>query len=623
MKKNNLPSNVFVQISVFTGSVLAVLLLSVYFLYQVSFDMQRDRLMDIVYSQKHLIESVALFDSKYSTNEIEGGAFEATLLQVKDAHLNNVNFRETGEFLFAQLKKNKIHFLMKVRHESEKVSKSIAYKGTKDAEPMRRALSGETGSIIALDYRSEMVLAAFAPIDVLNIGIVAKIDLKELQTPFYTVVIYGGLASMLLISLVVFWFFKENKKLLAGLENAVRSRTFELESAFNEIQAHQDQLLISKKEAEQANHAKSDFLARMSHELRTPMNAILGFTQILELNPKSTLSDKEKRNLQMVSSAGNHLLELINEVLDLSSIESKEIKLALEIVDIIPIVDNVISISKSMAEEKGVSLEYENIPQDSCFVLADPLRFKQVVLNLLSNAIKYNISDGSVVVSYEKERNRTLRIGVRDTGHGISNDKKSKIFKPFERFDADSEQIEGTGIGLTITKQLVELMNGTIGFESTAGEGSFFYIDVPISDKTPLVKSENKELPTRSSLKTKKTILYIEDIPANVLLVEEILLEKENIRFISASNAQAGIELAQSENPDLILMDIHMPGMDGLTAFDELQSLNKTRNIPVIALTADAMDVDIKKALKRGFKDYITKPINVPIFMHVINKTLA
>jgi signal transduction histidine kinase len=522
-QNNNLHSNVFVQILVFTGSVLAVLFLSVYFLYQVSFDMQRDRLMDIVYSQKHLIEAVALFDSKYSKNDVEGGAFGATLSQVKDAHVKKINFGETGEFLFAQLKNNKINFLIKLRHASEKDAKPIAYEGSKDAEPMRRALSGETGSIMALDYRSEMVLAAFAPIEILNIGIVAKIDLKEIQTPFYAVVIYGGLSSMLLISLVVFWFFKENKKLMSGLENAVQARTFELESAFNEIKIHQDELMVSKQEAEQANQAKSDFLARMSHELRTPMNAILGFTQLLEMNPKSNLSDNEKKNLEMVSSAGNHLLDLINEVLDLSSIESKEMKLSLEIIDIIPVVDNVISISKSMAEEKGLSLDYKKAPHGNCFVLADSLRFKQVVLNLISNAIKYNIYNGSVIVSYEKLNNGMMRIGVQDTGHGIPNDKKESLFKPFERFDVDSEQIEGTGIGLTITKQLVELMGGTIDFESTIEEGSFFYVDMPVSDKTPLVETETKELPSQDLLNgSEKTILYIEDIPANVRLVRNV-----------------------------------------------------------------------------------------------------
>lgn len=271
-------------------------------------------------------------------------------------------------------------------------------------------------------------------------------------------------------------------------------------------------------------------------------------------------------------------------------------------------------------------LEYEKIPEGSSFINVDPLRFKQVVLNLISNAIKYNKPNGSVIISYEKQGNDTMRLGIKDTGHGIPDDKKERLFKPFERFDEAADKIEGTGIGLTISKRLIELMGGTIGFESVAGEGSLFYIEVPVSDKTPAPQKIEMRLDSSSVSPTAtngKKILYIEDILANVKLVKQILARRQDIEFLTVSNALDGIEMAKTQIPDLILMDIHMPDMDGLTAFKKLQTIKETRDIPVIALTAQAMDVDIKKALDMGFKSYITKPIDVNKFFDAIDRALA
>ena len=460
------------------------------------------------------------------------------------------------------------------------------------------------------DYRGVPVIGVWNWNNDLNIGMTTEIDYSEAYKG-YDLISKIVLYSMSVIGILLLAF---SALMILSRSNAIRYA--------ERLRENEASLIKSKETAEKASKAKSEFLARMSHELRTPMNAILGFTQLMQMNTKNKLSDTEINNLAMVISAGNHLLELINEVLDLSRIESGNIQLSMEKVDMVPIVDNVISISKALASEQSITLEYKKIPESSFFVNVDPLRFKQVVLNLVSNAIKYNKPNGSVIVSYVKQGDNMMRLEIEDTGPGVPKDKQDKLFQPFERFNVNAESIEGTGIGLTITKQLIELMNGKIGFESTEGEGCLFFVDIPISSHATAIKTEKIEDSDSSSLTNnkKKNILYIEDIPANVELARQILSLRKNICLLSASTALVGIELALSEKPDLILMDIHMPGMDGLTAFKKLQTIKEVKDIPVVALTADAMDGDIEKVLKMGFKDYITKPIDVPKFLNVIDE---
>jgi PAS domain S-box-containing protein len=386
----------------------------------------------------------------------------------------------------------------------------------------------------------------------------------------------------------------------------------------------EDQLKSAKNEAEKASRAKSEFLSRMSHELRTPMNAILGFTQLMQMDPKNPLTDSQNLNLQQVSFAGKHLLELINEVLDLARVESGQLRLLSETIDIAPIVKEVISLSKPLADQQNVTIEFQDMHGGRFLIDADMLRFKQILINLVSNAIKYNKPQGSVVVSIKEYEKTKTQIMVRDTGKGISEENQKQLFAPFERFGDNTEDIEGSGIGLTISKKLVEAMGGEIGYESVLGEGSVFHIDFPPSYNAFQADAEKASNVALSQLngKERRRVLYIEDIQANIELVKQILICKPHVEFISSLTPKGGIELAVSETPDLILMDIHMAEMDGLTAFKKLNSINETKDIPVIALTADAMDADIKRALNMGFKDYITKPIDVPKFLNVVEEIL-
>jgi len=388
----------------------------------------------------------------------------------------------------------------------------------------------------------------------------------------------------------------------------------------------ENNIMLAKESAEKANQAKTDFLTHISHELRTPMNAILGFTELISMDSINPLPNYQKEKLNQVTASGKHLLKLINEMLDLSTVESGNLKITIKIIDVIPIVDEVISTCQSLAEQNEITIEHEKIDEDRFFVDADENRLKQVILNLVSNAIKYNKPNGEVIISYIKQDNSQIRLVIKDSGYGIPENDQEKVFKPFQRFYTNNANIEGTGIGLTISKQLIELMSGSIGFESTQDKGSNFYIDLPLSNN-PIAQKEfknnTKTHPNNKTSNKLKKILYIEDVIVNIKLVGHILSLRKNISFLSATQALEGIEIAKSEIPDLILMDLRLPDMDGITAYKKLQSINEVKNIPVIALTANAMDGEAEKALGLGFKDYITKPFDIEKFLKIIDKFLS
>lgn len=380
----------------------------------------------------------------------------------------------------------------------------------------------------------------------------------------------------------------------------------------------------AKEEAEHSSRAKSEFLARMSHEFRTPMNAILGFGQLLDMNNEEPLTPTQKANVGHITEAGDHLLRLINELLDLSKIESGEMEVLPEGVCVNRVLDELLALVKPLSDEMEINVVNKFSDDSEQFVWVDRTRFKQVLLNLISNAIKYNRKGGSITLEYEKTSAGRLRIRVKDTGIGIASGEDMKsIFEIFSQVEFESTMAEGTGIGLNITKRLTELMGGTIAVESVLGEGSCFTVEFPIGE--PHERDEKEPPPQVSTAKDKSkyTVLYVEDNPANLDLVRQILLSRPSIKLISAPLAETGIKLAQAHQPDLILMDINLPGMNGIEAFKHLQTHNETSKIPVIAVSADAMQGDTKKALDEGFKDYVIKPLNVPSFLNIMDKYLS
>ncbi len=383
--------------------------------------------------------------------------------------------------------------------------------------------------------------------------------------------------------------------------------------------------ITEKEKAEKLSSSKSEFLSRMSHELRTPMNAILGFSQLLKIDFKrheySSLDDSVDRIL----NAGKHLLDLINEVLDLSQIESGKSKFTLEPVNINELKNDLLALMGPLAKQEGIQIIDEIDSNANVFVTADQTRLRQILLNLISNAIKYNQPNGTVTLSYEME-NENLIFKVSDTGPGIPEEKQDAIFNPFERLGAETTNIEGTGIGLSISKSLTELMDGTLNLESHVGKGSCFYIKFPLSAKPAksheeLTKGNANQ--TEETVTDKKLILYIEDNSNNLELVKRIFKFNKTIKLISAPDAEIGIGLAKAHKPDLILLDLNLPGMDGFTAYKKLKNFDETQNIPVIAVTANAMEEDKKKALDIGFTSYVTKPLNIDHFLEEVDKVLA
>jgi PAS domain S-box-containing protein len=377
----------------------------------------------------------------------------------------------------------------------------------------------------------------------------------------------------------------------------------------------------AKLDAEHANHAKSDFLSRMSHELRTPLNAILGFGQLLERHHPTS---EQRTRIQHIVGAGRHLLGLINEILDISRIEAGKLQMSLEPVLLADALADAMSLLRPFALEAGIELVCPAHVGAGCYVMADLQRFKQVLLNLITNAIKYTPAGGRVVISYSSTAGKVVRVAVTDNGPGIAPDKLPRLFTPFERLGAEQTDVEGTGLGLTLSQRLMQAMGGSIGVESTVGQGSTFWIELPHAQSPldSLSRRKTVTLPNAADGQTdeERTVLYIEDNLSNLRLIEEVLAEQPNIKLLTAMQGQIGLDLARQYSPDLVLLDLHLPDLSGSHVLAKLKAGKATRDIPVVIISADATHSQIERLMNAGASDYLTKPIDISKFLHIVEE---
>ncbi len=390
----------------------------------------------------------------------------------------------------------------------------------------------------------------------------------------------------------------------------------------NEREAFMVQLANTRDEMEAANRAKSEFLSSMSHELRTPLNSIIGFSQLLVSSPKSPLNEKQAKQVHQIHSSGKHLLTLINDILDLSKIEAGKLTISLEPTNLGSVIDESYETLKPLADRSGIELRMVASDLD-IYAIADYTRLKQVMINLLSNAVKYNRPNGWVSVSSRVEEEQ-VHIEIRDSGIGIDEAHMETIFEPFNRGKAEGSAVEGTGVGLALTLKIVEYMNGKLSVNSDKS-GSCFTVTLPLSSAvtaTNNLKSEDQatnEPVSGANIRLNKRVLYVEDNPANQRLMEDIFEDLDHLDLTVAHEPHLGLDLAREHIPDLIILDIHMPGMDGFQLLRLLKSDQRTASIPCIALSANAMPSDVTRGLREGFDHYLTKPIDIPIFFEILD----
>jgi signal transduction histidine kinase/CheY-like chemotaxis protein len=419
--------------------------------------------------------------------------------------------------------------------------------------------------------------------------------------------------------------FYDRDRKLQGVFAAARDVT-EGKRLERALQEQNVELKRARATAEKANLAKSNFLSSMSHELRSPLNAILGFAQLINSDsPPPTPS--QTASIDQILHAGWYLLELINEILDLAQIESGRLALSLEPTSLPEVMFECQAMIEPQGQKRGIKMTFPDFDLP-CFVDADRTRLKQVLINLLSNAIKYNRANGTVVVDTDCAggTQKRVRVSVKDSGAGLPPEMLMQLFQPFNRLGQERSTEEGTGIGLVMSKRLVELMGGEIGVDSATGLGSVFWFELN-SAAAPGIASDKVEPAANPQVQLEhgaplRTLLYVEDNPANLKLIEQLIARRPDMRLLTAKDGDLGIELARAHQPEVILMDINLPGIGGIEALRILRADPATAHIPVVALSANAMPRDIEKGLQAGFFRYLTKPIKVNEFMQTLDAVL-
>lgn len=388
----------------------------------------------------------------------------------------------------------------------------------------------------------------------------------------------------------------------------------------------QDAAVSARIEAEAANRAKSEFLSQMSHELRTPLNAVLGFSHIMLQDAQADpLNEQQKKFLGHIENGGKHLVKLIDDILSLATVDAGKVSLEQQSIEPLLLVDECVGLMRPLAEKRKIIIRTDQFLDTNVNIAGDRVRVKQVILNLLSNAIKYNRENGSVEVLFSPSENADFRISVKDSGPGIEEKLQSGLFLPFSRLGMENSDIDGTGIGLALSKKLIELMSGRIGFVSQKGHGSTFWFELPLSEPGQGNISEKTE-PIAENIHPRisnKRILYIEDNALNLSLMRSVVETIDGVNLISAETAEHGLEIIQSDPPDMVLMDINLPGISGIEALKKLKANPHTRNIPVVAVSAAVMEKDKRIGMEAGFVHYLTKPLDIGKVVSTIRQILA